>query len=125
MSVIQRVILLNKPFKIRGYTVIQWLILGVSVALSFIVGTSVPREMKLGNLPLGFLVGLSIFCGAIVFVSASQMHPFIWWRNLLLTRLGLLPKVYLPHRESGYIYPDPTIVEPSKAEDQAYYDTER
>jgi hypothetical protein len=124
MSVVQRVIPLNKPFKIRGYTILQWVILAVSVALAFIIGANIPKDWKLGNLPLGFLVGLGIFCGAIVFVSASQMKPFAWWRNVILDRLGISPRVYIPHREPGYEYPDSTIIEPTKREDQAYYESE-
>lgn len=120
MSVVQRVIILNKPFKIRGYTVMQWIILAVALALAFLIGSKIPHDWKLGNIPAGFLVGLLIFCGAIVFVSATQMRPMLWWKNVILYKLGIAPSLFLPHHEEGQPYPDPTIIEPVKREDQPY-----
>jgi hypothetical protein len=120
MSVVQRVIILNKPFKIRGYTIWQWILLASALALAFLVGTKIPQGWKLGNLPLGFIVGLLIFCAAIVFVSASQMKPFAWWRNKFLYTFGMAPTVFMPKREEGQEYPDSTIEKPVKREDQSY-----
>ncbi len=120
MSVVQRVIILNKPFKIRGYTVMQWIILAVALALAFLIGSKIPHDWKLGNIPAGFLIGLVIFCGAIVFVSATQMRPMLWWKNVILYKLGIAPTLFLPHHEEGQLYPDPTIIEPAKREDQPY-----
>jgi peptidoglycan/LPS O-acetylase OafA/YrhL len=120
MSQVQRVIILNKPFKIRGYTVWQWILLASSLAIGFLLGSKVPHEWKFGNLPAGFILGLTIVCAAIVVVSASQMKPFAWWRNKVLYTLGFVPVVYLPKREEGVIYPDPTIKEAVKREDQDY-----
>lgn len=125
MSVIQRVIVLNKPFKIRGYTILQWIILSGSLAIAFLIGSKVPHEWKVGNLPAGFLVGMVVVCAAIVFVSASQMKPFAWWRNKALYGLGMAPRVYLPNREEGQVYPDPTIKDIIKREDQPYVTIER
>jgi peptidoglycan/LPS O-acetylase OafA/YrhL len=125
MSVVHRVITLNKPFKIRGYTILQWIILTVSLAAGFLVGSKCPHEWKVGNLPVGFIIGLLIVCSAIVFVSASQMKPFAWWRNKILYTLGLSPVVYLPKREEGQEYPDSTIKEIIKREDQPYVTFER
>lgn len=124
MSVIQRVIILNKPFRIRGYTIIQWVILVGALAIGFLVGSKVPGDWKLGNIPLGFLIGLSIVCGAIVFVSASQMKPAAWWRNTILYGLKMSPRMFLPHPEEGNIYPDPSIVEPTRVRDDAYISIE-
>ena len=124
MSVVQRVIILNKPFKIRGYTVWQWIVLTASVAIGFLIGSKIPHDWKLGNLPVGFIIGLLIVCGAIVFVSASQMKPVAWWRNKLMYALGMAPVLYLPKREEGQVYPDPTIKEVVKREDQAYVNVE-
>jgi hypothetical protein len=120
MSVIQRVIILNKPFKIRGYTILQWLILVGSVALAFLVGTKIPQGVKLGNLPAGFIVGLLLVCVAIVFVHSTQVKPITWWRNCFLYKLGLVPSVYLPKREEAQEYPDSSIKEPVKREDLSY-----
>lgn len=120
MSLVHRVIKLNEPFKIRGYTVSQWILMGVSVAAAFFIGTKIPQDWKVGHLPVGFLVGLAIFCGAIVFISATQMRPMSWWKNALLYKLKLVPMVYLPHPEEGVIYPDPTIEDVVKREDSNY-----
>ena len=121
MSQLQRVIPLNKPFKLRGYTIGQWLILGLSLAVAMLVGSKVPGDWKLDKIPVGFLVGLLIFCLAIVFVSATQMHPLIWWRNQLLYKLGLAPRLVLPSRDPPLPYIDATIVEVSKkGDDQPY-----
>ncbi|MFN8655291.1 MAG: hypothetical protein U0105_03030 [Candidatus Obscuribacterales bacterium] len=120
MSLVHRVIKLNEPFKIRGYTVPQWILMAVALGLAFLIGTKVPQDWKLGNLPVGFLVGLAIFCGAIVFISATQMRPISWWKNAFLYKLKLMPLVYLPHAEEGAIYPDPTIEEAVKREDRGY-----
>lgn len=121
MSQIHKVIILNKPLKIRGFTPIQWILLTVSVALAFFVGTKIPQDWKLGNLPVGFIVGMGIFCGALVYVKASEMRPFAWWRNLFLYRLGFVPKLYFPHiEEQLQIYPDPTVIDPTKREEEGY-----
>lgn len=120
MSLVHRVIKLNEPFKIRGYTVSQWILMAVALGLAFFLGTKVPQDWKVGNLPVGFLVGLAIFCGAIVFISATQMRPISWWRNAVLYKLKLIPSVYLPHPEEGAIYPDPSIEDEGKREDNAY-----
>ena len=47
MSVVQRVIILNKPFKIRGYTIVQWIILAGTLAVAFLVGSKVPPDWKI------------------------------------------------------------------------------
>ncbi len=124
MSVIQRVIILNKPFKLRGYTILQWVLLVGSLAIGFFVGSKVPGDWKLGNLPLGFILGLTIVCGALVFVSASQMKPGAWWRNTILYGLKIQPRMFLPHPEEGNIYPDPSIIDPVKIQDDAYISIE-
>lgn len=121
MSQIHKVIILNKPLKIRGFTPIQWILLALSVALAFLVGTKVPGDWKLGNLPLGFILGMLIFCGALVYVKASEMKPFAWWRNLFLYRLGFLPRTYFPHiEEQTQIYPDPDVIDAPKREEDGY-----
>lgn len=121
MSLVHKVIILNKPLKIRGFTVWQWILLAVSVAVAFIFGAKVPHDWKLGNLPLGFIVGLLIVCGAMVFVGASEMKPLAWWRNLFLYRLGLAPRVFFPHvEEQGHPYPDPDIIDQPRASEDNY-----
>ena len=121
MSQVHRVILLNKPLKIRGYTVTQWLVLGSSVGLAFFVGLNmIPKEWKVGNLPVSFLVGLVVFSVGPAFIFMTQHKPFCWWRNNLLYRLGLVPQEYLPHPEPGHLFPDPSNVDASSVDNDYY-----
>lgn len=120
MSLVHRVLILNRPLKIRGFTFMQWFQMLVGLALSFWAFTWVPKEWKVANLPAGFIVGLLMFCGLLVFINGSQMKPGIWWRNLVAYRLKLVPVKFLPHSETSQLYPDPTIVEAPKIEDEMY-----
>lgn len=122
MSQIHKVIILNKPLKIRGFTPIQWILLVVALGSAFLVGTKIPQSWKIGNLPAGFIVGLLIFCGAMVGVNASEMKPMRWWLNLFLYRLELVPKTYISHLEECEEYPDPSIEEEPKYSDEGYLD---
>ncbi|HEY9867596.1 MAG TPA: hypothetical protein V6D08_00190 [Candidatus Obscuribacterales bacterium] len=120
MSLVHRVIVLNKPLKIRGFTVFQWVLIVLAVAGGFGVLSVIPKEWKIGNLGVNFIGGLSVFCVAFVFIGMSQMKPFMWWKNLFLYRLKLVPTQYLPHPEESIVYPDPTIVEAARKSDQFY-----
>ena len=121
MSVVYRVVILNKPFKIRGFTLLQWCVLVGTAALCFFVCSKFPSEWKLGNIPVGIWVGLAIFSAVIVFVTAAQMKPLVWWKNRIFFSLGLNSRCYLPHTESGPPeYPDPNVIEPSKQEQGIY-----
>jgi len=92
----------------------------IAAAGCFIIGTQVPKEWKLANIPVGFWVGISIFSGVLVFIHASQMKPFTWWKNVVLYRLKMVPTVYMPRYQPGRVYPDPTIQEIRKREDRPY-----
>jgi hypothetical protein len=125
LSVVQRVIILNKPFKIRGFTIWQWCVLTGALALGFFIWSKIiPHDWKIplpqGYMPTGLFLGIIIVCGALVVVSASQMKPLIWWKNRILYTLGFAPRLYLPVREEGQPYPDATIKEAVKREDQPY-----
>ena len=124
MSLVHRVIILNKPLKIRGFTVSQWVVMVLAAATAFGVGSAMPGNWKVGNLPVGFLVGLGIFCGAMLISQGLQMKPLTWWRNMIAYRLKLVPMTYLPHSEPGTIYPDPTVVDPGRKEDLPYVSRE-
>ncbi|MBY0358999.1 MAG: DUF4407 domain-containing protein [Candidatus Obscuribacterales bacterium] len=122
MSIVHKVIVLNTPLKIRGYTVPQWILLAVSVGLAFFIGAKVPPDWKIGNLPLGLFVGLAIFSVAIVFIFAAETKPMAWWRNFFLYRIfNTMPKAYYPHiEEQTQLYPDPDLVDAPKREEGGY-----
>jgi uncharacterized membrane protein AbrB (regulator of aidB expression) len=121
MSVVQRVIVLNKPFKIRGYTIVQWLILGVAAVAALFLASKMPQNWKINGAPAGVFVFVIVLGAGIAYVSATQMKPPAWWRNKILYGLRIVPHVYLPNREEAQVYPDPTIIERGKREDQGYY----
>ena len=126
MSLVHKVIILNKPLKIRGFSFGQWAILAVSVSLAFFLAFKCPTDWKLGNLPLGVFVWVGIVGIAMVGVNAAEFKPFAWWRNLLLYKLlGISPKNYFPHVEQEtHIYPDPDVIDPLKREDEGYIELE-
>lgn len=122
MSLVHKVIILNKPLKIRGFTFGQWAILAISVGLGFFLAFKVPQDWKLGNLPLGVFVWVIIVGGAMVAVNAAEFKPFAWWRNLLLYKIiNALPRAYYPHvEEQTQIYPDPDVIDPIRREEEGY-----
>lgn len=120
MSVVQRVIVLNKPFKIRGYTIVQWLVMGVAAVFGLIVATKLPGDWKINGAPIGVFAFVGILGAGIAYVSATQMKPPAWWRNKFLYTLGIVPSIYLPNREEGIVYPDPTIQDRVKRDDTDY-----
>ena len=126
MSLVHKVIILNKPLKIRGFTIGQWVILAVSVALALFLAFKVPQDWKIGNLPIGLFVFIIIFGGALAGVNAAEFKPFVWWRNLFLYKVfNTLPRAYYPNVEEHLqIYPDPDVIDPIKREDQNYIELE-
>jgi hypothetical protein len=121
MSQIHRVILLNKPLKIFEFTISQLIFMFFAVVSAFITSSYVPQSWKLPNgLPVGFLIGVTIVCAAIAYVKMNEVRPWAWWRNLAYYRLNMMPRVYLPHPEPAAIYPDPTIIDVKKLEDEYY-----
>ncbi len=125
MSQVHKVIILNKPLKIFDFTPFQLILLVAATVTALLVGTNIPKDWKVGNLPAGFLAGLLIFCAAIVGVKMSEVKPWIWWKNNLLYRLGMVPKVFIPRPEDPpHIYPDPSIIEAKKASDDYYVQSE-
>lgn len=121
MSVVHRVIILNKPLKIQGFSIGQWALMALGVAGGFIGAFNlVPKEWKILGAPAGVFVFVAIVGGVMVFVKACEMKPAAWWRNLLAYRLKLAPSVFLPRCEDGHVYPDPSIVEPGSGEERPY-----
>jgi hypothetical protein len=126
MSLVHKVIILNKPLKIRGFTFGQWFILATAVGLGFFLAFKVPQDWKLGNLPLGVFVWVFIVGGAMVGVNAAEFKPFAWWRNLFLYKIfQTVPRAYYPHNEEQLqIYPDPDVIDPARREDEGYIELE-
>lgn len=122
MSLVHKVIVLNTPMKIRGFTIPQWLLLGLSVLLAFFFGSKVPPDWKIHNLPFGFIVGLTIVCAAMLLVNASEMKPAAWWKNLFLYKVfNAVPRVYHSRfEEQAQIYPDPDVIDIPKREQDGY-----
>jgi hypothetical protein len=121
MSRIHRVIVLNKPLKIRGFTILQWVSLGLSIALGLWVSTTfIPKDWKIANAPAGVFIFVAIVGGIIALISALEIKPLIWWINNVTYRLGMMPIVYLPHGESATVYPDPTMIEINKEANEFY-----
>jgi len=125
MSQIHKVILLNKPLKIFDFTPFQLILMFCATITAFIVASNIPQSYKLPNgLPVGFVVGMLIFCGAIVVVKMSEVKPWAWWRNLVLYRLNMVPTVFLPRPEPGQLYPDPTIIDAKRRADEYYVESD-
>jgi hypothetical protein len=53
-------------------------------------------------------------------MTMLELRPRAWWKNQFLYRLRLVPTTFLPHPEQGKVYPDPTIIEAAKKQDQYY-----
>jgi hypothetical protein len=115
MSVVRKVELLNVPYRFYGFTVVQLLLLFFAGLIGFHAAMNVPNVKVFNGLPLGFLVFMGIFCGAMVFVFANQIRPLQWWRNKLLYTLGIRPSMYVPCHEPAHIYPDANIIESKDA----------
>lgn len=103
MSTVQKVIILNKPFKLFGFTIPQGLLVVASGLLGLLVGSNLP-SFKIAGAPLLFWITFLSICSALIFVSASQMKPWIWWRNRILSVAGLTSKEILPKFQPAKVY---------------------
>src|ERR1700722_15436433 len=105
MAVVQKVFVLNKPFKLFGFTFVQWIVLAASALIGLWLGCIMP-QVKFNNIPLGFWVFFVFFFSAIVFVNASSIKPWQWWRNSILRFSNLLPTEILPQPHPAKVYPN-------------------
>jgi hypothetical protein len=110
MSVVRKVIILNKPLKLFGFTLGQGALLILTVLFLFWLSGHCPAG-KLGNLPLSFWIPFAVGCSALVAVKATEIKPLQWWKNRLLWHTEFLPKVYVPGFEAAPRYPDESIIE--------------
>ena len=117
MSQVHKVINLKEPFRIFTMTVGQLGISAVGLLSAFFVGTNVPSDWKIHNMPAGFVVGLVVFCLSLVAGRMTELKPMVWWRNSILYRLKLIPSQFIPKPEEPVLYPDPTIIEKGQAEE--------
>ena len=100
---------------------LQWVTLGLSIALGLWVSTAlVPKEWKIANAPAGVFIFVGIVGGIIALISALEMKPLIWWVNHVTYKLGIMPKIYLPQIKPSIVYPDPTMIEIDKEANEFY-----
>lgn len=120
MSQVHKVINLREPFRLFQMTLGQIGLAAVGLLTAFFFGSKVPHDWKLHNLPVGFIVGLIIFCISLVLGRMTELKPIVWWRNNFLYGMGIVPKLFLPKPEElPYPYPDPSIEE--KISHEEYY----
>lgn len=103
MAIVHKVIILNKPFKLFGFSFVQWIVLASTSLIGLWIGFSLP-PVKFNGLPLGFIVFMIIVCGGIVFVHASLIQPWQWWRNRILSLAQMLPTEILPKPQAAKTY---------------------
>lgn len=124
MSRVHKVIILNKPFKIADFTISQILLFGLVIVVGLFTASQVPQAWKVGHLPANFLVGLGFVCLGLVGVKFTDLKPMVWWKNMVLYKLKLVPTQFIPKPEEAQIYPDPTIIEARKKSDDFYIGSE-
>jgi hypothetical protein len=105
MAIVQKVIVLNKPFKIFGFTFVQWIILAGTALAGLWLGTAMP-QVKFNGIQLGIWITITTPCIALVCVNASSIKPWQWWRNRILSLSNLLPTEILPQPRPANIYPE-------------------
>ena len=120
MSQVHKVIVLNKPLKIFDFTPIQLIMIVTSVIGSLVIAGNLPKEWKFNNVPAGVFVFVGMVGAAIVLGKMSEVKPWLWWKNLLLYRLHVVPSTFIPKPEPAQLYPDPNIIESKKKTEQYY-----
>ncbi len=105
MAIVQKVIVLNKPFKIFGFSFVQWIFLTLAALGGLWLGTAMP-QVKINGIQLGIWITIITPCVALVAVNASSIKPWQWWRNRILNLSNLSPTEILPKPVPAKIYPE-------------------
>lgn len=120
MSYVQRVILLNKPMKVFGFEPKQLGLLTVWVISGLIFAGRFPGDWKFHNFPIGVWFFIIWMCAAVAVVMGTRLKPALWWRNIVLYKLGMAHTTYISHLEPAPNYPDGNIIDVVKTERQKF-----
>lgn len=124
MSQVHKVIVLNKPLKIFEFTPIQLAMLVIAIIGGLLIASNMPKEWKFNNVPAGVFVFVAVVGAAMVLGKMSEVKPWMWWKNLIVYRLGLAPNMFVPKPEPAPLYPDPNIIETKKKTEQYYVEAQ-
>lgn len=119
MSYVQKVIILNKPLKVFGFEPRQLGAMAVWVVSGLILAGRFPGEWKFHNFPIGVWFFILWMCAAVAVVMGTRLKPIVWWKNILVYKLGMAYTTYVSRVEVAPIYPDGNIIE-IKKESQRY-----
>jgi hypothetical protein len=122
MAIVHKVIVLNKPFKLFGFTIFQGIALIFSALIGLWVSTSMP-PIKINGIPLGIWMFILITSAAIVPIYALQIKPWPWWRNRVLYVARLLPTEIFPKPQTANTYIDDIAKDKSKLSNSDPKDT--
>ncbi len=119
MAIVHKVIILNTPFKLFGYSFVQWILLTFTALIACWAWFSTP-PVKVNGLPLGLFVFVTIVCTGIVFVHATSIKPWQWWLNRVLYAAQLLPTEILPKPQPVKTYFEENSVQSNKMPNSAF-----
>jgi uncharacterized membrane protein required for colicin V production len=120
MSQIHKVIDLKQPLKIFDFTPFQIIVMAFGLIGGLIAGTQNYGNAKVNGLPVGFLIGLLIFCVSMVISHMAQIKPFVWWKSMVIYKLKLAPTIYMPHPEEPIEYLDASMGDSKYRKDDGF-----
>lgn len=94
MSSQHKVLILNKPFRIYGFTPPQMGCFVLSFVLALLAAKHLPA-WQIAHIPLSFLCGLLLLSIGLTITQATNIRPLAWWRKRLEFAMKALP-MYLP-----------------------------
>jgi hypothetical protein len=95
-----------------------------SIIGGLLIASNMPKDWKFNNVPAGVFVFVAVVGAAMVLGKMSEVKPWMWWKNMLFYRLGIIPSVFVPKPEPAPLYPDPTIIETKKKSDGYYVEAQ-